>query len=93
MEYTIIWPPKFEDIAWLIESKGWMDGVEIIVDGKSIHPVFYDPTRPAQDIEMEMANNGFFVEKNLIILPRVTQEAIEKFVALLAGSGKLECLL
>lgn len=93
MEYTIAWPSNFGDIAWLIESKGWLDGVEIIVEGKTIRPVFYDPVRLAQDIEMDVPSYGFFAERNLIVLPRVTQAAIESLVASLANSGELKRFL
>lgn len=92
-EYKLSWPKGFDEYAWEIESKGWFSDVTIILSGRSIKPIFYDPKRLEQDIADEIAEQGLFFESNLIVLERVTKENIENAVAKLASSGKLDVLL
>jgi hypothetical protein len=92
-EYTLKWPDNFNDYSWEIEYKGWFEGLEIVVDGKTLRPAFYDPVRLSQEIAGEISSAGFFCEPFLIIIQRVTRETIESVVADLAKSGELERLV
>ena len=92
-EYTIKWPDDFEDYSWQIESKGWFAGLEIVVDGKTLRPIFYDLARLSQEIAGEISSAGFFFEPFLVVIQRVTRETIESAVAELAKTGGLERLL
>ncbi|EEF58378.1 hypothetical protein Cflav_PD6121 [Pedosphaera parvula Ellin514] len=92
-QYTLKWPDDFEDYAWQIESKGWFVGLEIIIDGKTLKPIFYDPARLSQDILEEISSAGFFVESFLIVIQQVTRETIERAIADLARTGGLERLV
>ena len=91
-KYTLNWPADFDDSSWEIESKGWFVGLEIVVDGRTLRPTFYDPVRLSQDIAEEVSTVGIFSEPSLIVISRVTQELIERAIAYLAKSGGLDRL-
>ena len=86
------WPPDFESYSWEVESKGRLSELEILSEGKTIRPVFYDPARLAQDVVDEVTRSGVFAEPNLVVIPAVTREIIESTVAVLAESGELKRL-
>jgi hypothetical protein len=79
--YTPKWPDDFDDHALQIESKGWFVGLEIIVDGRTFKPTFYDPARLSQDILEEISSADFFFEPFLIVIQQVSRESIERAVA------------
>lgn len=89
-EYKLNWPDDFEDSAWEIESKGWFAGLEVVIDGKTLRPVFYDPVRLSQDINGEISSAGFFFEPFLIVIQKVTRDTIERAVTDLVKSGGLD---
>ncbi len=88
-QYLLKWPVDFDDYRWELESKGWFVGLEILVNGNEIKPMFYEPERLAQDIAQEMSVCGFFAEPCLIVVSRVTRELIEAAVEKLASTGDL----
>jgi hypothetical protein len=88
-QYTLKWPDDFGDYSWEIESKGWFVGLEIVIDGKTLRPTFYDPVRLSQDIAGETSGAGFFFEPFLIVIRQVNRETIERAVADLAKTGGL----
>ncbi|MEM7248200.1 MAG: hypothetical protein AAF533_22895 [Acidobacteriota bacterium] len=91
--YTLNWPEEFESREWEIESKGWFAGLEIVIDGRCITPVFYDPVRLSQDISDELSRDLVFTETNLIVIERVCRESIVAAVAKLAAAGELTRML
>lgn len=86
-QYTLKWPEDFEAYSGEIESKGWFVGLEIVIEEKTLRPVFYDPVRLSQDVDEEISTAGFFLEPCLIVVRQVTRETIERTVAELAKSG------
>ena len=82
--YEVIFPEGFEDYAWEVESKGWLDGIIIKYEGHEYRPVFYDPIRLAQTIADDLSSTGCFLEKNLVVVERINREnllsAIEIFM-------------
>jgi hypothetical protein len=91
--YTLTWPDGFENFSWELESKGWFVGLEIVVEGKTLRPTFYDPVRLAQDIAEDISNSGVFSEPYLIVIERLTPKNIESTIASLAESGELRRLI
>ena len=89
-QYALKWPSDFEDCAWQLESKGWFEGLEIVVDGRTLKPVFYDSVRLSQEIADEISRTGFFFEHFLIVISKVTKELMEQAVADLAKTGGLD---
>jgi hypothetical protein len=89
-QYTLKWPSDFEDYSWQLESKGWFGGLEIIIDGRTLKPVFYDLTRLSQEVGDEISRAGFFSEHFLIVISKVTRELMEQAVANLARTGGLD---
>lgn len=87
--YTLRWPVEFEEYSWEIESKGWFAGLEVVIDGKTLRPVFYDPVRLSQDVAAEVDKDGVFAEQCLIVVKKVTHELMENAIADLARSGAL----
>lgn len=90
--YKLVWPDYFESYAGVIESKGWFADLSIEIDGQTIRPQFYDPTRLKQEISDEVTKNGYFFETHLIVVDRVCRQSIEGAVASLARSGKLSLI-
>lgn len=88
-DYQIIWPDDFDKVAWLIESKGWLQGIEVRLGEQSTELTFYDKVRLAQDIEDDLSSQGYFLERNVVVIDRVTKEAIEKVVARLVNTRAL----
>lgn len=90
--YEIIFPDGFDDYAWEVEYKGWLSGVVVKFEGIDIRPVFYDPARLTQEINDEISDSGVFLERNVVVLDRVSRERIEAAVDFLASSGRLAFL-
>ena len=89
--YIIKWPDGFDDYAWEIQSKGWFNGLEILVNGRIIKLTFYDGVRLLQDINEEIGGSGYYCpESSLIVLEKVCRELMEKAIAELAKSGRLQ---
>jgi hypothetical protein len=89
VQYTLNWPNDFQDYAWEIESKGWFAGLEIILDGKALKPIFCDAARLSQDVAGELSSSGFFFEPCLVVVERVSRESIEDAIKNLARTGAL----
>jgi hypothetical protein len=69
--------------------KGWFENAQLLMDdGRSFPLSFWDPTRLGQELEAHFARGEqFFAERNLIILPSVTEEAIRQTVLELIAKG------
>lgn len=80
IEYPINW----DDLDGLERpAKGWLTGVIVTLSsGAQIELTFYDPVRLAQDLEEEIRiGKKGIIEKNLIVVPEVTREAIEAAIS------------
>jgi hypothetical protein len=80
-------PQYFDEYAWEVESKGWLQGVIATIDGRRYLLTFYDPTRLSQDIEEQLVREQCFFEPNLIVVRSVTREYIEASVAAIVATG------
>ncbi len=90
IQYEIVWPDELDDFDWsMVESKGWLSGVKIKVGADTIEPLFYDKARLLQDVEAELELSGYFAEPAIIVLERVTQQAIEQVIERMASAGTL----
>jgi hypothetical protein len=80
----IVYPARMDDYDWeMTRSKGWIEiTVRWAEDEKAI--TFYDPVRLAQEVEAAVARQGYFAESAVIVVPAVTEEAVEAAVARLA---------
>lgn len=85
-------PPGFEDYEWEVESKGWLQGVVAVVDGRRYPLTFYDQTRLSQDIEEELMRGPGFFEPNVIVVRSVTRGHIESSVAAIVATGRHKAL-
>ena len=89
---SLIFPDEFEQYAWESESKGWFGEVRLELQGRRYRLTFYDPARLVQEIEKELQRGGTFFEPNLVVVPSVTRQHMEKAAAQLvkqAGLGLL----
>ncbi len=81
--YKIIFPDYSEHSKFAqfeTESKGYLYGVKLKTKKSTYELVFYDPIRLQQELEMEVKDNLYFHEPNLIILENITKEAIENAI-------------
>jgi hypothetical protein len=88
-EYSLYFPVGFEDYESEYESKGWLHAATLVVSGQRYVLSFYDPARLHQEIADELEKQVVFAEPNLLVVPSVTRENIEKAVDFLVRSGNL----
>jgi hypothetical protein len=71
-----------EATAFDIENKGWYEQAQLqLDDGTLLSLSFWDPTRLSQELREDFASGKrFFTERNLIILPVLTEGAIRHAV-------------
>ena len=85
MKYHIEWPVAMDEHDWVMqEVKGWIEITVVWEDGKR-GLTFYDPVSLMQSVETELGTHGVFAEGSLVVVPRVTLEAVESAVARFAG--------
>lgn len=92
-EYDIEFPAGFEDSAWEVESKGWLQGVTVTIAGRRYRLTFYEPTSLAQDIRSELARSAVFFEHNLLVVPATTRDCMTAAVSALARGGGCRLLV
>ncbi|MFT4225350.1 hypothetical protein [Micropruina sp.] len=74
MEPQLILPRDWDEFAaFEVEDKGWYRA-RIVFDVCEVSVTFYDPENLATDVEMDIKAGRNFVERNLIVVPRVTVE-------------------
>lgn len=88
--FLLRFPPDFDDYAWEVESKGWFDGADVVWEGAVIRVTFYDPVRLAEEIDEEIAASRTPAFRNLILVPTVTREAMERAVRALVETGEID---
>lgn len=91
--FKIEFPPGYEDFAWEVESKGWLQGVTATIAGQRYRLTFYEPMTLAQDIRNELARSTSFFEQNLIVVPATTRDCMTAAIADLARTGAFRYLL
>jgi hypothetical protein len=74
--FEVIFPDYLDGYEHETESKGYLTGLRVIVGTRSIEFTVYDRERLSQEVTDEINAAGFFAEVNLLVVPRVTREAI-----------------
>jgi hypothetical protein len=85
--FEINYPPHFTDDEAIIATKGYVEGV-MVADGlgNTFRIDFFDSARLAQDAETEFGlGRRAFVPANVVMVPEVTRQAIERAVIELSG--------
>jgi hypothetical protein len=86
--FSIIFPDYFADYATEIEAKGYFADLLIDFGDTHLRPNFYDLPRLTQECEDAFkTGQSHFSVANLIVLPAVTRENIEKAIRELAMGG------
>lgn len=80
-------PDWSKDDAWLHKTKGWLQGVAIVVGDVRYEPEFYDPVRYAQTLAADVEADGFAVPENVVVVSAVTRTEIRRAVERLAATG------
>ncbi|MDI6102072.1 hypothetical protein QLQ12_25975 [Actinoplanes sp. NEAU-A12] len=89
MEPYIIYPVDMDDYAWWeTEQKGWIEVTVRWASGQRAVS-FYDATRLLQSVDDGLAHRGYFTER-LVVVPKVTKEALESVVATMAEHDFIE---
>ena len=91
-DFLLRFPPDFDDYGWEVESKGWFDGADVVWEGAVIRVSFYDPVRLAEEIDEEIGASRTPAFRNLIVVPAVTREAMERAVRALVETGEIDRL-
>ncbi|MEU5931166.1 hypothetical protein [Micromonospora sp. NPDC047187] len=80
----IVYPDAMDENDWsMTESKGWIE-ITVHWAGSEKAITFYDPTRLSQEVQSALAESGYFVERAAVVVPTLSQQAIEAVVALMA---------
>jgi hypothetical protein len=80
----IVFPASMDDYAWeMTKAKGWIEITVRWAEGEKAVTI-YDPVRLAQEVEDAVARQGYFAEPAVVVVPVVTEEAVEAAVAQLA---------
>ncbi len=92
LEWSIQVAAYLDEEPEMAESKGWLGGSIVLIDGRRIPVTFYDPARLAQNVEAAVRTRGYFSEGALVVVPSITRANIEKAVAAIAEQGWSELL-
>ena len=84
--YVLHFPPDYDADEWIWTSKGYLP-VELEVGGTPptrYSLTVFDPTRLVQDVEAELADGSVFNEPNLLVVPTVDRQSIQRAIEVLA---------
>jgi len=74
-------------------SRGYLSSVMVQLGEEQYRLFFYDPTRMQQDLEEETKlGRCYLAEPNLVLLPEITTENIEKAILGLCQNGYFQHL-
>ncbi|MFD0375674.1 hypothetical protein [Streptomyces sp. NPDC127112] len=93
MEYSIKFPENLDEFDWFeVENKGWLDGVRVSWEGHSCTLSFFDEIRLPQVIAVDIERLGYFASMNVIVVRRVTRDAVDQAVSLMASRGFVDLI-
>ena len=92
-DFSLIFPEGFGDYAWELEPKGMFNEARLEFQGCRYRLMFYDSVRLGQDIEDELQRGGVFFEPNLVVVPTVTRQNMNKAAAQLVKQARLGSLV
>jgi hypothetical protein len=81
---------SFDDDVW--ESKGYYPNAILKIGNDKFRLTFFDPVRLGQDIADEMKDQAFFITENLVVVPSVNRENLEKVARLIVSTGQISLL-
>lgn len=87
---------EFDDRTALeVEEKGFFDhAIVTLGDGTRFSLHFYDPSRLAYELSVELAHGGVCVaESGLVVIPKVTQAYMREAARHLVSSGYFSTLV
>jgi len=85
--YVLQFPPDYDTDEWIWTSKGYLP-LELEVGGTPparYSLTVFNPTRLAQDVDAELADNSVFHEPNLLVVPTVDRRSIQRAIEVLAN--------
>jgi hypothetical protein len=86
LDPEVVYPVEMDDYQWWeTESKGWL-AVTVRWDGGEQEMTFYDPVRLSQSMNVDLARQGYFAER-IIVVPKLTREAVESSARAIAERG------
>jgi hypothetical protein len=88
----LVLPEDFDDYAWEVESKGVFWDVLMRYGGREYRLTFYEPQRLAQDVADQLEESPLFFERNLVVVRKVTREAMELAVQELVRERRIDGL-
>lgn len=86
-------PDGFDEYAWEVETKGNFSAARLSFSGKNYRLRFFDPMRLGQEVESDIQQQRVFFEPNLVVVPSVTKENMQKAIDLLTNAGRLASLV
>jgi hypothetical protein len=89
LDPEVIYPVDMGEYEWWeTESKGWLE-VTVRWDAAERAITFYDPVRLSQSMNVDLARQGYFAER-IIVVSRLTREAVESAVRAIGQQGFTE---
>lgn len=85
----LVLPDDFDEYAWEVESKGVFWDVRVRYGGREYPVTFYEPERLAQDAAEELDEGKPFFEPNIIVVRKVSKDAMIAAVAELAKDDRI----
>jgi hypothetical protein len=85
-KYRIEFPDYFDSYIGELEAKGYFADLVIHAAGRRYRPTFYDPIRLGQEVKDALSAGAVcFSEANLVIVDKISRDALEAAVAQLSG--------
>lgn len=78
--YRLEFPRYLDGYEVETEAKGYLVDVRILAADATFDLTIYDPSRLSQEIADEIGSNGYFVVRNLLVIPKVNKNEITRAV-------------
>jgi hypothetical protein len=83
--YEVRFPEYLDDYEVETEAKGYLAGVMVITEGRTVDLTVYDQVRLAQEISDDLGSErAYFAMPNLLVVRSVTKAEISRAVERLA---------
>ena len=90
MDYEINFGDGFAQYEHEIEAKGWFDA-HVKMGEAEVVITLYDPVRLSQEVRDAVDRTGLFIEKNVVVVPKVNRENMQKAMEAVARGLDLRC--
>jgi hypothetical protein len=88
--HEIIFPSDFDEYEWLINSRGYISDIIVLLNGDRYALNIYDSVRFSQDLKNGLSCADYFFEPNVVILPELNRENIISCINRLVSSNQME---